>query len=135
MSLIFKIVDKAAWAAACEAGSFRGAEIDLADGYIHFSTADQLAETAAKHFSGRDGLLLVAVEEAALGAALKYEPARQGQLFPHLYAALDPLMVAWVKPLPRDASGRHVVFKSLRSEPVVSDRSDPSSAGRPPPRA
>lgn len=109
MSLIFKILDGAVWNDACAKGSFRGAEIDLADGYIHFSTADQLAETAARHFGGRDGLVLVAVEETALGSALKYEPARGGQLFPHLYAALNPSIVAWVKPLIRDESGRHVI--------------------------
>ena len=109
MSLIFKIIDEAAWKNACVRGIFHGAEIDLADGYIHFSTAEQLAETAEKHFKGRDGLLLVAVEEAVLGKALKYEPARGGKLFPHLYGALDPAIVAWAKPLRRDETGRHVL--------------------------
>ena len=67
---------------------FDGAPIDLADGFIHFSTAGQVDETAARHFAGQAGLLLVAVDAAALGAALKYEPSRGGALFPHLYAPL-----------------------------------------------
>jgi uncharacterized protein (DUF952 family) len=109
MSLIFKIIESAAWQTACREGVFRGAEVDLADGYIHFSTSDQLAETAEKHFRGRDGLMLVAVDEARLGEALKYEASRGGKLFPHLYGALDPSIVAWAKLLRRDETGRHVL--------------------------
>jgi uncharacterized protein (DUF952 family) len=88
MSRLYKIVDASAWDAAVRAGTFVGAEIDLKDGYIHFSTGAQAAETARRHFAGRDGLLLVAVEAQALGDALKWEPSRGGDLFPHLYGAL-----------------------------------------------
>lgn len=97
--IIFKIAGEAEWAAAQLAGRYVGAPVDLADGFIHFSTAPQVAETAAKHFAGRADLLLVAVDGAALGAALKYEPSRGGALFPHLYAALDLSAVLWVAPV------------------------------------
>lgn len=105
--IIYKIATKAEWAAADEKGVFAGAPIDLADGYIHFSTAGQVKETAAKHFAGMDGLLLVAIDPSKLGAALKYEPSRGGQLFPHLYAPLDLSAVIRVDPLPW-ADGAHV---------------------------
>jgi uncharacterized protein (DUF952 family) len=108
MTLIYKIVARAAWAAAEAAGRFAGAPVDLADGYIHFSTAAQLRETAAKHFAGQTDLVLVAVEASALGPALKWEPSRGGALFPHLYAPLDPAAVLSVTPLPLGADGRHV---------------------------
>jgi len=86
--LIYKIVSQSEWALAEAAGVFMGAEIDLADVYIHFSSESQVAETAAKHFAGRDDLLLVAVDATAVGDALKWEPSRGGDLFPHLYAPL-----------------------------------------------
>ena len=106
-TLIYKIVPEPLWREAEAAGVFKGAPVDLADGYIHFSTSAQVAETAAKHFSGQDDLLLVAVEEVSLGAALKYEVSRGGALFPHLYAPLDPAIVAWIKPLPLGPDGVH----------------------------
>ncbi len=81
---IYKICDAAAWQAAERAGEFVGAPVDLADGYIHFSAADQVVETAAKHFSGERDLVLVAVDADALGPALKWEPSRGDALFPHL---------------------------------------------------
>ena len=84
------------------------APVDHADGYIHFSTVDQVRETAAKHFAGQNDLLLVAVDPSPLGAALRYEPSRGGALFPHLYAPLPLTAVRWVKPLPRGADGAHV---------------------------
>lgn len=104
---IFKIIHREQWAAAESAGTFAGAAIDLQDGYIHFSTAQQAAETAAKHFVGATDLLLVAVNPDVLGDALKWEPSRGGDLFPHLYAALDPGSVDWVKELPLGQDGRH----------------------------
>lgn len=107
-TLIYKIAPQALWREAETQGSFAGAPIDLADGYIHFSTAAQAAETAARHFSGQDGLLLVAVDAGRLGEALKWEPSRGGALFPHLYAPLDLSAVAWVEPLPLGADGRHI---------------------------
>jgi uncharacterized protein (DUF952 family) len=96
------------WDTAAHAGSFRGAAIDERDGFIHFSTDAQVAETAAKHFAGAADLVLVAVDARALGEALRWEPSRGGALFPHLYGALPLVAVRWVKPLPLGADGRHV---------------------------
>lgn len=107
MTLIYKICPQALWREAEEAGRFMGAPIDLQDGYIHFSTAAQARETAARHFAGQDDLVLVAVAEGALGDALRYEPSRGGDLFPHLYAPLPLDAVRWVKPLPLGADGQH----------------------------
>jgi uncharacterized protein (DUF952 family) len=101
---IYKIVPRRLWEAAA-GGPFGGAPVDLADGYIHFSTAAQLAETASKHFAGLDDLLLVAVDAAALGEALVYEPSRGGALFPHLYGPLPASAVTAVVPLPLAAGG------------------------------
>lgn len=106
--LIYKICSAGLWQEAERAGKFGGAPVDLADGYIHFSTEAQLRETATKHFSGQVDLLLVAVDEEALGEALRYEPSRGGQLFPHLYAPLDLSSVRWVKPLPLGEDGGHL---------------------------
>jgi uncharacterized protein (DUF952 family) len=86
--LAYKIIDAAEWTAAQSAGAYAGSAVDLADGYIHMSTADQLAETAAKHYAGRTGLVLLSVDLDRLGAGLKWEPSRGGALFPHLYGAL-----------------------------------------------
>ncbi|MCA1244472.1 DUF952 domain-containing protein [Stappia stellulata] len=107
MSLIYKISPEGAWRAAEAAGVYTGAPVDLADGFIHFSAADQLGETAAKHFHGQTDLLLIAVDTDTLGDALKWEPSRGGALFPHLYDDLKMNAVVWVKPLPLDADGRH----------------------------
>ncbi|RVD50185.1 MAG: DUF952 domain-containing protein [Mesorhizobium sp.] len=105
--IIYKITSQAPWREAEANGRFTGAPIDIADGFIHFSTAEQAAETAAKHFSGQTDLLLVAVDGTSLGDALKYEVSRGGALFPHLYGVLDPKAVLWVKPLPLGADGSH----------------------------
>ena len=104
---IFKIIDREAWTAAEAADKFTGAAIDLQDGYIHFSTAEQAAETAAKHFAGVSNLLLVAVETETLGDALKWEASRGGALFPHLYEPLVTSSVVWVKELPLGDDGVH----------------------------
>ncbi|PSM17350.1 DUF952 domain-containing protein [Nitratireductor sp. StC3] len=106
-TVIYKICPRTLWREAEARGVFEGAAIDPADGYIHFSTAEQARETAAKHFSGMDDLLLIAVDAAGLGEALKYEVSRGGALFPHLYAPLDPAGVLWVKPLPLGPDGWH----------------------------
>lgn len=106
---IYKICQSAAWQQAEATGVFRGAAIDERDGYIHFSSADQVAETAAKHFAGITGLVLVAVDAGALGPALRWEVSRGGALFPHLYDALALDAVLWVAPLALDADGRHVI--------------------------
>ena len=102
---IYKISPQGLWRAAEQAGVFAGAPVDHTDGYIHFSTAEQVAETAARHFAGQGDLVLVAVDAAALGAALRYEPSRGGALFPHLYGTLPLSAVRWVKPLPLTAQG------------------------------
>jgi len=111
-SLIYKICDRALWREAERAGVFGGAPVDRRDGYIHFSTADQLAETAEKHFAGQSNLVLVAVDAAALGPALKWEPARGGALFPHLYGDLLLASVAWTRALARGPDGR-LLFPAL----------------------
>jgi uncharacterized protein (DUF952 family) len=108
MALIFKIAAAEEWRAAEAAGVFRGAAVDLHDGYIHFSTAEQAPETAARWFAGRDNLVLAAVEAEALGAALRWEPSRGGALFPHLYGELPLSALAWVRALPLGPDGRHV---------------------------
>jgi uncharacterized protein (DUF952 family) len=108
MTIVYKICRAAEWDEAVRAGAYRGSPVDLGDGYIHFSTAEQVAATAAKHFAGQHDLLLVAVDPAALGPALKWEPSRGGALFPHLYADLPVSAALWVKPLPLDDQGRHV---------------------------
>jgi uncharacterized protein (DUF952 family) len=93
---------------------FFGSEIDRRDNFIHFSTAAQVIETAAKHFSGQKDLVLVAVDAAKLGDALKWEPSRDGALFPHLYAQLELAAVIRAEPLPLGPDGRHV-FPPLAS--------------------
>lgn len=98
--LIYKIFRADEWAALQAKGETSGALIDLADGFVHFSTAGQAAETAAKHFAGVDGLVLLAVEGDDLGAALKWEMSRGAALFPHLYQTLQLADVKWAKPMP-----------------------------------
>lgn len=105
---LYKICPRALWAEAERVGRFSGAPVDVADGYIHFSTCEQVAETAAKHFAGRSDLVLVAVEAEPLGPALRFEPSRGGALFPHLYGDLPLSAVRWSRPLPLGGDGRHV---------------------------
>lgn len=104
---IYKICPEALWRNAENTGMFSGSGIDVSDGYIHFSTADQAVETATKHFVGQHDLVLVAIDARRLGEALRWEPSRGGALFPHLYAPLELSAVKWVKPLPLGADGRH----------------------------
>ncbi len=113
MPLIYKICPAALWSEAEAKGRFDGAPIDLADGYIHFSTGAQVAETAAKHFTGQDGLLLIALDDERLGPALRYEPSRGGALFPHLYAPLDPKVARWIVPMPLKPDGNHALPEEL----------------------
>ncbi|MCP3970549.1 MAG: DUF952 domain-containing protein [Rhodobacteraceae bacterium] len=98
--LIYKIFRAPEWHALRRDGETQGAPVDLADGYIHFSTADQAPETASRHFAGQEDLLLLAIDTHRLGEALKWEPSRGGQLFPHLYGPLRLEHVAWWRPLP-----------------------------------
>jgi len=108
MTLVYKICPDALWREAEAAGVFAGSPVDRADGFIHFSTAAQAPETAARHFGGQAELLLIAVEAERLGAALRHEPSRGGDLFPHLYGPLALSAVRWVKPLPLGPDRRHV---------------------------
>ena len=110
--VVYKIVATKEWAEAEAAGVFAGASVDRADGFIHFSTAEQVAATAAKWFPGRNDLTLAAIDAEALGEDLRWEPSRGGALFPHLYAHLPMSAVVWSRPLPLGPGGAHV-FGSL----------------------
>jgi uncharacterized protein (DUF952 family) len=111
--IVYKIVATEEWGEAEAAGAFTGAAIDRADGFIHFSTAEQAPETAAKWFAGRGDLTLAAIDADALGDDLRWEPSRGGALFPHLYAGLPMSAVVWSRLLPLGADGRHI-FGSLQ---------------------
>jgi uncharacterized protein (DUF952 family) len=113
--LIFKIFTADQWAALDRDGLTSGAPVDLTDGYIHFSTAAQLPVTAAKHFSGQENLVLAAIDADALGEALRWEPSRDGDLFPHLYRPLRRAEVRWSAPLPLGPDGVHVLPAEARA--------------------
>jgi uncharacterized protein (DUF952 family) len=100
VTVFYKITTEAEWALATAKGVFAGSALDLKDGYIHLSTAEQARETARLHFGGQENLVLVAVPEDAVASALKWEASRGGKMFPHVYATLDPASALWVKPLP-----------------------------------
>ena len=97
MTRVYKVVGREEWAAAEREGIFRGAAIDLKDGYIHLSGADQLLKTVSLYFADRDDLLLIALDSEAF-PAMKWEPSRGGALFPHLYAVLPLDQIVWAKP-------------------------------------
>ncbi len=103
--LIFKIFRRPEWDDFRAAGETAGAPVDLADGFIHLSTSEQVAETAAKHFATESDLVLVAVEAGRLGADLRWEASRGGALFPHLYRPLRSADVVWDKSLPLGVTG------------------------------
>lgn len=105
MSLIYKILPRPDWQAALAERRFDGSAVDRRDGFIHFSTAGQAQETARRHFAGQQDLVVLAVEAADLGAALKWEVSRDGDRFPHLYAHLDPALVRAVTKAPLGADG------------------------------
>lgn len=108
-TLIYKIATRELWTAAEATGVFEGMPIDRADGFMHFSTGAQLAETLAKYFPGQRDLLLIAVRADRCGDALRWEPSRGGQLFPHLYASLTVAAAARVSEIPLGAEGFHVL--------------------------
>ncbi|MFN0190511.1 MAG: DUF952 domain-containing protein [Aestuariivirga sp.] len=108
MGLIYKICGEEEWKNALIAGIYEGSADDRRDGFIHFSAANQVAGTLARHFSGRRDLVLIAVDESALGDGLKYEASRGGALFPHLYGVLPLTAVRWQKPI-QLANGEHVL--------------------------
>jgi len=107
VSKIYKICPASAWREAERRGTYRGSEDDLRDGFIHFSTASQVAETARKHYFGQTGLFLIAVEAELLGTALRWEPSRGGGLFPDLYGELDLGAVTAVLDLRARSDGGH----------------------------
>ncbi len=102
---IYKILPRADWESARAKGVFEGSPVDLADGFIHFSTAAQAQETARRHFAGQAGLVVLAIEAEALGEDLKWEPSRRGDLFPHLYGRLDVTKVSAVTEAPLGDDG------------------------------
>ncbi len=108
MTTVYKIVSADLWRAAEGSGVFTGAGIDLNDGFIHLSTGAQARRTAQLYFAGQNDLVLVAADGARLGDALKYEPSRDGDLFPHLYGPLPLAAVLSVRPLHLGADGNHV---------------------------
>ena len=126
MPLIYKICPQGLWRKAEADGEFTGAPVDAADGFIHFSTAEQLADTASKHFAGQSGLLLLSVDEAMLGDGLRYEPSRGGDLFPHLYGPMPLAAVRHVQGLELGSDG-HVVLPALEREQAHSF--DPAQHG------
>ena len=105
MPRVYKILKRDAWDAAVRAGRFEGAGIDLADGYIHLSTAAQAQETARRYFSGQTGLVLVRLDAARLGGSLRWEPSRGGELFPHVYGSLDPALAEAVSEIELEPDG------------------------------
>jgi uncharacterized protein (DUF952 family) len=113
VTTIYKICSAAEWRSAEQEGVFRGSAVDRRDGFIHFSAADQAAETAAKHFAGQADLLLIHIDADKLRDALKWEVSRGGALFPHLYGELRMNAVIRAEPLPLGPDGRHV-FPALR---------------------
>jgi uncharacterized protein (DUF952 family) len=106
VTTIYKICKSQTWRTAEAAGAFCGSDVDLRDGFIHFSTATQVAETAAKHFAGQSGLVVVAVDGDALGPALKWQRSRGNDRFPHLYGTLPLSAVRWARALPDEIDGR-----------------------------
>lgn len=106
---VYKILTKSAFEEASAKGRFEGSAVDLRDGFIHLSAGRQVAGTLVLHFKGQTDLLLLAIDSAALGARLRWEPSRGGDLFPHLYGPLDLRHVAWSADLPLGADGRHLL--------------------------
>lgn len=104
-TIAYKVLTADQWAAFQAAGDFTGAPIDVKDGYIHLSTASQLTETVDKHFVGQTGLWVAAVDLTKLGDAVKWEPSRGGQLFPHIYGTLPMAAVTVAAALTRNATG------------------------------
>lgn len=118
--LIFHMCKRSDWQAAQKGGLYHGSGDDIADGFMHFSTAEQLAESAARHRKGVTGLILIAIDPEVLGDALKWEPSRGGQLFPHLYGALDVSKVARTDDLPLGDDGYHVFPDDIPPRPTGS---------------
>lgn len=104
---VYKILENDLWSRFDSEGIFDGVPVDLADGFIHLSDGSQVAETAKRHFSGQKNLMLLALQAGKLGASLKWEPSRNGALFPHLYRPLQREDLVWAKALPLGPDGLH----------------------------
>jgi uncharacterized protein (DUF952 family) len=111
--MVYKICQRSEWAAAEQIGHYTGSADDIRDGYIHLSAQPQLAETARRYFAGQGDLVLIAFDATRLGAALRWDPSRGGDLFPHLYADLPTALALWVKPLALDQSGTPIIPEGL----------------------
>jgi uncharacterized protein (DUF952 family) len=107
-AMIYHMCPAEAWDAAVRDGSYSGTGDDRRDGFLHFSTAAEIAESARRHRAGQTGLVLVAVDPARLGERLRWERSRGGALFPHLYGPLFPAEAASVRPLPLGPDGEHL---------------------------
>lgn len=112
-STVYKIVDRAAWVEACAREKFTGSPDDLRDGFIHLSTSHQVSGTLARHFAGRNDLVLVAFATNSLCDKLKWEPSRGGEDFPHLYTPLPTAQALWVREIARDETGQHILPPDL----------------------
>lgn len=107
--MVYKIAPRAVWEAAVRDGIYRGSPDDHRDGFIHLSSGAQVAGTLARHYAGQSDLVLIAYAAAGLGGALKWEPSRGGDLFPHVYGPLEPAAALWVRPIAVGADGRHTL--------------------------
>ena len=107
--LIFHLCRRDEWEEARSPEAYAGSSQDRQDGFIHFSTAEQLPESARKHRAGQPDIVLLAVDPALLGDTLKWEPSRRGALFPHLYGPLPVSAVRWTKDLPLGPDGIHIL--------------------------
>lgn len=127
--IVYHICRAEEWQAARGAGRYAGSTQDAADGFIHFSAADQVVDSAARHRAGQDGLVLIAADAAVLGAALIWEPSRGGRLFPHLYGDLPVAAVVGVHPLPLGKDGRFMFPALSADDPAALGWPDPGGAG------
>ena len=116
MAIVYKICERQAWLDAEAAGNFAGSAVDFADGFIHLSAADQVRETARRHFRTGDDLVLIAFDDSDI-AGLRYEPSRDGALFPHVYGALETRLARRIDPLPRDHGGLLVFPSDVPGDP------------------
>ena len=114
--VVYKICPRSAWQSALVRGAYEGSEADRRDGFIHLSNDDQVEETAARHFGGQRDLVLVALDAAALGPALRDERSRGGALFPHYHGAMPTSAALWVEPLPLDHAGGFAFPDRIRNE-------------------
>jgi uncharacterized protein (DUF952 family) len=114
VTIIYKVVDANLWTSVSSDVPFRGAPVDMKDGFVHLSTGAQVRDTVKLHFRGVSDLLLVAIDSARLGDALRWEPSRGGDLFPHLYGPLHLSAVVDVRPLTLGADGVPLIPEDVR---------------------